>query len=99
MQNSLPVTFSEQAQEEIKNIFTQKKVPSEYGLRLTVNGGGCAGVDFKIGFDKKNDEDVIYQDYGFDVFISKKDFMHLIGKHVSFAETSEQRGFVFEDQK
>jgi len=98
MQSTIPVTFGDKAKEEIKNIFSSKKVPSEYGLRLTINGGGCAGVDYKIGFDKETPDDLIYSDFGFDVLIAKKDLMHLIGKHVNFTDTDSERGFVFEDQ-
>lgn len=98
MQHTIPVTFSSKAQEEIQAIFRDKKIPEDYGLRLTVNGGGCAGVDFKIGFDKKTQDDASYLDYGFPVYIAKKDFMHLIGKHVNFTETKDERGFIFEDQ-
>lgn len=98
MQNNIPVTFSKKAREEIKHIFSDKKVPQEYGLRITVSGGGCSGVDYKIGFDKLNDLDITYTDYGFPVYIAKKDFMHLIGKHINFTETKDERGFVFENQ-
>lgn len=92
----IPVTISEEALFEIREIFKNKKVPEAYGLRLTVNGGGCSGVTHKLGFDQKTDSDMIYEEYGFEVMIAKKDLMHLIGKHVNFVETKDTRGFVFE---
>ena len=95
----IPVTISEEAISEISSIFNSKKVPKGYGLRLTVKGGGCSGVDYVLGFDKPTDLDVTYTDYGFDVLIAKKDMMHLIGKHVTFIDSAEVRGFSFEDQK
>ncbi len=91
-----PVTISKEALYEIKEIFNTKKVPNNYGLRLTVQGGGCAGVVHKLGFDLKNEQDLCYLDFGFELMIAKKDLMHLIGKHISFIENVEKRGFVFE---
>jgi iron-sulfur cluster assembly protein len=92
-----PVTLSDEALFEIRQIFENKKVPEGYGLRLTVQGGGCAGVTHKLGFDTKTELDLVYKDYGFEVIIAKKDLMHLIGKQVNFVETKDSRGFVFED--
>ena len=94
----ISVTISDEAISEISSIFEAKKVPEGYGLRLTVKGGGCAGVDFVLGFDKPSDLDLTYTDYGFNVLIAKKDMMHLIGKHVTFVDSAEVRGFSFEDQ-
>jgi iron-sulfur cluster assembly protein len=94
----IPVTLSEKAQKEISQIFVSKKVPEGYGLRLTVNGGGCGGVTHKLGFDVRTETDLVYTDYGFEMMIAKKDLMHLIGMHVDFVENTDKRGFVFESK-
>lgn len=92
----IPVTISSEARSEIQNIFDTKNIPSGYALRLTVNGGGCAGVTHRLGFDKPTAEDLVYSDYGFDVCIAKKDLMHLIGMKIAFLTNNEEQGFVFE---
>ena len=92
----IPVTISPEAISEIKDIFDNKNIPDGYALRLTVDGGGCAGVSHKLGFDKPSTEDLIYTEYGFDVCIAKKDLMHLIGMNIAFLTNSEEQGFVFE---
>jgi iron-sulfur cluster assembly protein len=94
----IPVKLSSEAQKEISEIFNSKKIPDGYGLRLTVNGGGCSGVSYKLGFDQKKETDLSYYDYGFEVLIAKKDLMFLIGKKVAFKEEKDTRGFVFEDE-
>ncbi len=73
-----------------------KGIPTGYGLRLGVRGGGC-GVSLMIGFDKKRDTDNLYHSNGIEIFIDKKHTMYLIGKEVDFIETSESRGFTFVD--
>ncbi len=74
----------------------KKKVPDGYGLRLAVQGAGCSGVRFVIGFDKAKAGDEIFSEDGIPVFIEKKHFLHLIGTQVDFIDTSSERGFVFQ---
>lgn len=90
-----PVTFTEKAVQEIKYIISSKNIPDEYGLRVGAKGGACAGVEYIIGFDKKNINDAAFDVEGIPLFVEKKSFMHLIGLEVDFYEGGDARGFVF----
>ncbi len=93
---NIPVEISNKAIAEIENIFKNKNIPDDYGLRLTVKGGmGCAGVNPSLGFDKKKEDDLEYQVASFKVYIRKGELMYLIGKMVDFYEGSDARGFLF----
>lgn len=92
----LPVRISDAAKREISSIIERKKIPSDYGLRLGIKGGGCAGVQFVIGFDQMKMGDEQFSDHGFPVFIEKKHFLHLAGIRVDFVDNEQERGFVFE---
>jgi len=92
--NFQPITITEKAALEIKKIMTSKSIPSDYGLRVGVKGGGC-GVSLMVGFDKKKDTDLVYQINNITVYIDKKHTMYLTGKEVDFIETAESRGFTF----
>ena len=96
MMQLLPVTITEKAMLEISNIIQTKGIPSDYGLRIGVRGGGCSGVSHYLGFDQQNpkDDHFVYQHVN--IYIEKKDMMHLIGVTVDFVDTEESRGFVFE---
>ena len=39
--NLEPVKLSDKALEEVKNILQTKGIPSDYGLRIGIKGGGC----------------------------------------------------------
>ena len=97
--NVQPVSISERAASEIKKIMETKNIPPDYGLRLGVRGGGCAGVSLMIGFDRKKDSDLAYEVDGIPVYVDKKHTMYLIGKEVDFFEGDEARGFLFTDPK
>ena len=90
-----PIKISEKALNEIKDIFNNKNIPENYGLRIASKGSGCAGIEYIIGFDQKTDEDEQYDDHGIKIIINKKDFMHLIGVEVDFIDDNDERGFVF----
>ncbi len=91
-----PVTISARAAEEIRKIMETKNIPSDYGLRVGVRGGGC-GVTLIIGFDKKKDSDLTYSIGGIPVYIEKKHTMYVMGKQVDFHESADARGFIFLD--
>ena len=100
----IPVTISEKAFSNIQVILETKNIPKEYGLRLIVQGGtGCSGVNFRLGFDKKKEEDESYflenpsdGDKKIEVIYQKKDMMFLIGLEIDFEERTDEQGFVFQ---
>jgi iron-sulfur cluster assembly protein len=93
-----PVTISVRASEEIRKIMETKNIPSDYGLRLCVKGGGC-GVSLLIGFDKKKESDLTYEINGIPVYVDKKHTMYIIGKEVDYYDGEAGRGFMFVDPK
>ena len=93
-----PIGLTARAAEEVRKIMQTKNIPSEYGLRVGIRGGGCGGVSLIIGFDTQKSTDLIYQDEGIEVIIDKKHTMYLIGKQVDFYEGADARGFMFVDQ-
>lgn len=91
----IPVSLSKKAINEVKNTLTQKNIPVGYGLRVGVQGAGCAGVSYILGFDQKSDKDMAYDLEGIPVYIAKKDIMYLLGMEVDFYEGNDARGFTF----
>ncbi|RZK90373.1 MAG: iron-sulfur cluster assembly accessory protein, partial [Pedobacter sp.] len=41
-----PVTFSEGAAKELYKLKDQQEIGEDYGLRVGVEGGGCAGMNY-----------------------------------------------------
>jgi len=91
----MPVSFTDKAIKEVKNIIAAKKIPSDYGLRVGVNGAGCAGVSYLLGFDKKKEKDLEFEVDGIPIYIEKKSMLYLAGQLVDYFEGGEATGFVF----
>ena len=90
-----PVSISEKAMKEVKAIIDHKGIPNDYGLRIGVQGSGCAGISHIVGFDKKKEMDISYEVNGVTVLVDKKHVMYLIGIELDFYEGADARGFVF----
>ena len=92
-----PITISARALDEIKKIMLTKNIPSEYGLRVGIKGGGCGGVSLLLGFDKKKETDLVYSIDNILIYVEKKHAMYIIGKEVDFYEGADAYGFMFVD--
>lgn len=95
MINLQPVTLSDKAIEEVKQIMNKKNIPGDYHLRVGMRGGGCGGMSFMLGFDKPKEGDLTYEFKGIPVVVEKRHTMYLIGLEVDFYEGSDARGFTF----
>lgn len=91
----IPITITEKAQKEIKNIMEHKNIPADYFLRVGVKGGGCGGMSYALGFDKPKEGDQEFEQGGIPVLIEKRHVMFLMGMQVDFYEGNDARGFTF----
>lgn len=92
-----PITLTDLAMQEVKVIMSDKSVPADYGLRIGVQGGGCSGMSYLLGFDKAKDTDEIYELDGVQLIMDKKHGMYVMGMEVDFQDGLNARGFVFKN--
>jgi iron-sulfur cluster assembly protein len=90
-----PVTLTEGAIKEIKKLISQQELGEDYGLRLGVEGGGCAGMNYILGFDQQKEGDQEYLIDGIKVFMHKAHGLYLVGMQVDFQDGLNARGFTF----
>ena len=90
-----PIILTPRAIEEVKKILTEKNVPAEYGLRVGVQGGGCSGMSYLLGFDKAKESDQTFEVEGVKVIMDKKHGMYVMGMQVDFQDGLNARGFTF----
>jgi len=90
-----PVTFTEGATKELKKLKDQQELSDDFGLRVGVEGGGCAGMNYILGFDQPKEGDKEYFIDGIKVFMHKAHGMYLAGMQVDFQDGLNARGFIF----
>lgn len=98
IQNTEPIAISKRAAMEIKKIMETKGIPSDYGLRVGIRGGGC-GATLIVGFDHQKEKDLVYSISGITVYIDKRHALYVIGKEIDFYDGADARGFMFSDQQ
>ncbi len=70
--------------------------PTEGGLRLGIQGGGCSGLSYNIRFDTQpRERDRIYQFDDIRIFVDPKSFLYLHGMILDYEETLMRQGFNF----
>ena len=90
------VTLTEKAAAEVKKIITEQNLPEETVLRIGVQGGGCSGFSYSLGFDTATSEkDRVAEAHGIKLVVEKKFDPYLEGTVVDYYDGLEKRGFVF----
>ena len=92
-----PVTFTEGAVKELYKLKDQQEISDDYGLRVGVEGGGCSGMSYVLGFDQKKDGDQEYIIDGIKVFMNKAHGLYLVGMQINYQDGLNARGFTFEN--
>jgi iron-sulfur cluster assembly protein len=70
--------------------------PTEGGLRLGIQGGGCSGLSYNIRFDSQpRERDRVYNFEDVRVFVDPKSFIYLHGMVLDYEETLMRQGFNF----
>lgn len=95
MMTAAPVTLTQGAVKELHKLIDQQEIGADYGLRVGVEGGGCAGMNYILGFDQKKDGDNEYELEGIRLFMNKSHGMYLAGMEIDFQQGLDARGFVF----
>lgn len=94
---STPVKLSATAVTEFKRLMNEAGFDQEQYLRIGVKGGGCSGMTYVLGFDKKEDDDDIFEIDGIPVVMKNSHGIYLFGMEVDFSDGLNSRGFVFKN--
>lgn len=94
---SAPITLSARASDEILKIIRTKQLPDGYALRVGVRGGGCSGMSYILGFDRKREHDKQYDIDGITVYLDKRQGLYLMGTTVDYHDGLNARGFTFDN--
>jgi len=87
------VSLTESAAEKIKHLQTEEPEGEAAVLRIAVQGGGCSGFQYALGFDRgPQDGDTELQLHGVDVVVDPFSAPYLAGTEIDWVE-GLQAGF------
>ncbi len=89
------VSLTSGALTQLRRIMETQNIPSNYGLRVGVKGGGCSGFTYILGFDEQKDRDDVCEIDGMTVLMEKAHAIYLLGMEIDWVEGLNNRGFTF----
>lgn len=92
-----PVTLTERAANQVKEIIAKEGLDSQLYLRVAVEGGGCSGLSYKLGLDHRNNDDHVFENFGVEIIVDPKHLMYLEGIEIDYPDGLDARGFTFDN--
>ena len=91
------VRFSENAVTKIKEMAAEQEF-TEYGVRVMVVGGGCAGFTYDMDFEKElREDDEVNEQFGLKIYVDSMSLCYLDETLVDYVESLDFSGFHFEN--
>jgi iron-sulfur cluster assembly protein len=90
------INVTEAARKQIAKLMEDENYSPEHFLRVSVVGGGCSGLSYKLDFDNQlKPTDQVFEDNGVKVVTDLKSFLYLVNMTLDFSEGLNGKGFQF----
>jgi iron-sulfur cluster assembly protein len=96
MDNAIYV--SEKAKAKVQSLMADAGIANDpsYFLRVSVVGGGCSGLSYKLDFDNESKPmDQVFENNGVKVVTDLKSFLYLVNTTLDFSDGLNGKGFYF----
>ena len=90
-----PVTLTAGAVVELKRLVNEPGFDKSQYLRFGVKGGGCSGMSYILGFDKKEENDEEFEIEGIRCVMNRSHGLYLMGMEIDWQGGLNSRGFTF----
>ena len=90
-----PIKFTNGAVNELTRLLNDPGFDPANVLRIGVKGGGCSGLSYVLGFDKRGENDNDYETNGIHFVIEKSHELYLAGMEIDWENGLNNRGFSF----
>lgn len=91
------VSLTDRAARQVEKIKKDEELGDDLYLRMAVEGGGCSGLSYKLGFDYKSEDDQLFESNGVEIIVDTKHLMYLDGISIDFPDGLDARGFTFDN--
>lgn len=85
--------ITESAAEQLRSLATEKSLGDTQALRLSVDRGGCAGLQYGMEFSEQHEGDEISEAHGARVFVDHESLSHLDGCTLDYTDDLTGAGF------
>ena len=90
----MSLTLTESAADHLRDLLESRDAsPEEQGLRLFIEKGGCAGMNYAMKIDAPADSDEVVEKNGVRLFIDEESLDYLRGAEVDYVDALNDSGF------
>ena len=90
------IYVSDRAKEKVGKLRQETGLGDDNFLRVSVVGGGCSGLSYKLDFDNEpQPRDQVFEDQGVKVVTDLKSFLYLCDTTLDFSDGLNGKGFHF----
>lgn len=90
------IYISDKALKKVAELRATSGLGDEYFLRVSVVGGGCSGLSYKLDFDNEGQpNDQVFEDRGVKLVTDLKSFLYLCDTTLDFSDGLNGKGFHF----
>ena len=92
------IFVSEKAKSKLVQLMTDAGIINDtsYFVRVSVVGGGCSGLSYKLDFDNEQKPmDQVFEDNGVKLVTDLKSFLYLVNTELDFSDGLNGKGFYF----
>ena len=86
------ISLTESAANKIRSLQQENGVENEY-MRLSVEPGGCSGMEYAMSLASRDDEDEVIESHGVQVIVDAVSLTYLEGTEVHFDDGLHGKGF------
>ena len=90
------IFISEKAKEKVTHLMSEAGVGDDFFIRVSVVGGGCSGLSYKMDFDNESRaNDQVFEDRGLKLVTDLKSFLYLCDTTLEYSDGLNGKGFHF----
>mgnify|MGYP001205716292 FL=1 len=91
------IALTARASKRIKAILDSEG-KKDFGLRVSVDSGGCSGMNYNMSFDNNQGEfDKVFESMGVKIYCDLKSWLYVKGTTVDFSDDMLSGGFKIEN--
>ena len=90
--------ISDNAKKKIEALMAAQKLTQQHFIRVTVQGGGCSGLSYKMDFDTDlKADDQLFEDKGVKLVTDLRSFLYVCNTTLDFSDGLNGKGFEFKN--
>lgn len=90
------IYITDKAKAKVEALMNDAGADDSYFVRVSVVGGGCSGLSYKLDFDNEpQPTDQVFEDKGIKIVCDMKSFLYLVNTELDFSDGLNGKGFNF----